>query len=89
MKKGLTLKELRERFSADTYSLKNGVFTVRRGFFYTGGFTAEAFAQKVREAFPDATIRESGEVWKDFRGGAPVAQQSHWFVRFTFGGEGL
>ena len=36
-----------------------------------------------KAAFPNAEILESGEVWKDFRGGASVAQQSHWFVKFT------
>lgn len=80
----MTLKQIREAFSADTYSLKNGVFTVRRGFFYPGGFSAEAYAAKVQAAFPTATIVDKGEVWKAFRGGASVAAQSHWFVKFSF-----
>jgi hypothetical protein len=78
----MTLKQLREKLSADTYSLKNGIFTVRRGFFYTGGRTSEDFAQAVSAALPSATIVEHGEVWKAFRGGASTAQQSHWFVKF-------
>jgi len=79
----MTLKQLRETFSADSYSVKNGVFTVRRGFFYSGGFTADMFVAKVKATFPKAVIVDSGEVWKSFRGSASVAQQSHWFVKFT------
>jgi hypothetical protein len=81
--KALTLADVKNKLSADTYSLKNGVFTLRRSFFYTGGFTADMFAGRVLDAFPGATIIDSGEVWKAFRGGAPVAQGSHWFVKFS------
>lgn len=83
MKNEMTLTQLREKFDADSYSVKNGVFTVRRGFFISGGFSADAYAAKVLNAFPTATIVDKGEVWKPFRGGASVAQQSHWFVKFT------
>lgn len=82
--KPMTLKQVREIFPADTHSVKNGVFTVRRGFFYSNGFSADAYAAKVLAAFPTATIVDCGEVWKAFRGGASVAQGSHWFVKFTF-----
>jgi len=79
-----TLKQVREKIiTADSHSVKAGVFTIRRGFFYTNGYTAEKFAQRVKEAFPTAVILESGEIWKPFRGGASVASQSHWFVKFS------
>lgn len=78
-----TLKQVKEQFNADTYSFKGGVFTVRRTFFYTHGFTSDMYAAKVLAAFPAATIVDQGEVWKAFRGGASVAQQSHWYVKFT------
>ncbi|MCR4301815.1 MAG: hypothetical protein NUV51_09410 [Sulfuricaulis sp.] len=81
-----TLKQVRNALSADTYSAKNGVFTVRRGFFYTHGRTAESFVEAVKRAFPAAVILDSGEVWKAFRGGATTANQSHWYVKFTFPG---
>jgi hypothetical protein len=77
-----TTKQVREVLLPDSISQKNGVFTVRRGFFYTGGFTAEGYAAKVKAAFPNATILGCGEVWKPFRGGAGVAAQSHWWVKF-------
>lgn len=75
--------DVRMAVSADTASVKNGVFTVRRSFFYTSGGSAEKFAERVLVAFPTAVILDKGEVWKAFRGGSTVAQGSHWFVKFT------
>lgn len=79
----LTLKEIRDRIHADTYSLKNGVVTLRWGFFYTHEMTTEKKVAKVKEVFPTAVIQDSGEIRKAFRGGASVANQSHWYVKFT------
>ncbi len=39
--------------------------------------------RQVRAAFPQAVVLDSGEVWKPFVGGAPLAKSSHWFVKFT------
>ena len=66
-------------------TLNKGV-PMRRGFFYTHGMTADTFVNKVKKTFPDAMILDSGEVWNSFNGAAPVARQSHWFVKFTLGG---
>lgn len=79
----MTLKQVRELVPADSHSVKNGVFTVRQGFYYSGGRTEADFVKDVKAAIPHATILESGNVWKDFRGNAPVSKQSHWFVKFT------
>lgn len=79
-----TLKQVREAvLAADSYSVKDGVFTIREGFFYRHGRTSENLVAAVLRAFPTAIIRDSGEVWKPFRGGAKIAQSSHWFVKFT------
>jgi len=32
-----------------------------------------------KKSLTNANVRE---VWKDFKGGAPIAKQSHWFVKF-------
>lgn len=69
--------------SFDTLSQKDGVFTLRRGFFYRHGNDANQIAAKLQEALPNATVVDKGEVWKPFRGGASVAQGSHWYVKFT------
>lgn len=70
----------------DTVSLRKGVFTARRGFFYTHGFTADAFARTIERHVPGATVLDSGMVWKAFRGGATVAEGSHFWAKFTVGG---
>ena len=79
----MTLQEIKEAVHCDTISRKNGVITIRRGFFYSHGGSADKIAARVLTAYPTATIVDSGEVWKPFRGGASVANQSHWYVKFT------
>ncbi len=86
--RAVTMAEVREKIFADSYSQKDGVFTVRKGFYYRFGKTAEDFKGHVLEAFPTAKIEDYGEVNKSFRGGASVANQSHWFVKFSVKPEG-
>jgi hypothetical protein len=83
----MTASKVREALATadchvDSISLKNDVYTIRRGYYLRNGFDAEMLADKVRRAFPSVIILETGEVWKAFLGGASVAQQSHWFVKF-------
>ena len=78
-----TAKEVKEKCQVDTCSKNKGVFTVRVGFFYRHGRTAEWLKEKVLNAYPQANIVEFGEVWKPFGGGASVANSSHWFIKFT------
>ena len=79
-----TTAKVREKLMGlvDTVSQKDGEFTVRRSFFYTHGKTSDSVAWAVKDAFPNAKIIDHGEVWKPFNGGAPVAKQSHWWVKF-------
>lgn len=78
-----TMKDVKEKLTADSYSFMDGVYTARWGFYFTHGVRALDKEAEVRNAFADATVIESGEVWKPFRGGASVANQSHWYVKFT------
>lgn len=78
----MKLQEIKDTLGADTISKKGTVITVRKSFFYTGGFTPQAYVTKVLAAFPGAKIIDSGEIWRPFRGGASVAQSSHWYVKF-------
>lgn len=82
----MTLGNIKDAIHASTLSVKNGVYTARWGFFYTHGCTATAKAMQVTMALPMALVIDSGEVWKSFNGGAPVAAQSHWWVKFTLDG---
>lgn len=87
--KKIPIKVVREKLAGivDTVSVKhelNGdVFTVRRGYFYRMGASAEKLANTVKRIFPTATILDSGDHWAAFRGGASVAQGSHFYVKFT------
>lgn len=86
-------KHLREGMGFDSVSISKGIVTVRRGFFYRHGGTAEGFTAKVleavREEFPrtEFEVVDSGEVWKPFKGGASTANQSHWFVKMKLAEE--
>lgn len=83
----MNTNQVRELIPGITVSKKDGVFTVRRGFFYSHGGSAEKFAERVKSAIPNATILDCGEVWKPFRGGASVANSSHWWVKFSLAPE--
>lgn len=61
---------------------KEGNYVARFPFFYTYGKKTDDSKKFLLEKFPNANIINAGEVWKPFRGGASVANQSHWFVEF-------
>jgi len=88
----MTNKEIKETINADTISCKNKIdvynesykeYTARWQFFYTMDRSAEKYAEKIKELFPTAKIIETTQHNKAFRGGASVANSSHFLVRFT------
>jgi len=85
MAKTSLIKELREHVHADSIGKRrDGNIVLRQGFFYSHGRTAEGFAAKVTKALEacslPGSVIDSGEVWKSFRGGASVANSSHFYV---------
>jgi hypothetical protein len=85
---GSTVQSVRQQLGhasvcPDTLSQRAGVFTVRKGFYYRHGRSADQLAADVLAAVRGARLVEVGEVDKPFRGGASVAQSSHFYVRFT------
>lgn len=74
---------IKEELSADEVSLSKGVYTARWGFYYTNGVTIERFLNRVKSAYPSAVIVDSDEIWKNFKGGAVLRHQSHWYVKFA------
>ena len=74
----------------DTMSVnKRGNLILRWSFFYTFGRTAQRYvtavtAELTKHGIPH-TIVAGGQVWKDFRGAASVAQQSHFYVEVKLG----
>lgn len=79
----MTFKQVKSTLRMDTLSVRAGVFTARREFYYQHGKTTEHLIKEIKAALPDVVIVDSGEVWKPFRGGATTANSSHWFVKFT------
>ena len=76
---------------ADTVGKKkNGNIIARREFFYRHGGTAESFAEKISSMLTEAGVNyiivDKGEHWTAFRGGASVANQSHWWVEIAIEG---
>jgi len=84
--KKITSNFLKEHMRVDSVSKRNGVFTVRKGFFYTHGGNAVKFKNRVVAELEKLNLNfevvDFGENWAPFRGGAPLPQSSHWFVKF-------
>ena len=79
----MTLKEIKEKINAGSISQKDGIITVRFGYFYRMERSAKKYAEKIKEIFPSATIIEKGDHSTSFRGGASLANSSHFYVKFT------
>ena len=78
----LKLENIKSQLGVDTISKKGDIITVRAGFFYRHGRSEQNIIDRIKNFFPNATIIDSGEHWTPFRGGASVAQSSHWYVKF-------
>jgi hypothetical protein len=83
----VTVKQVRAALQSNVDSVgknKVGGIVVRRGFFYRNGMSSEKFTDfidfKLREAGLSFKIVRDGEHYAPFRGGATVAQSSHWYV---------
>jgi len=79
------LKTLREELHPDGIGRsRNGLITLRNGFFYRHGKTAEMFADRVRACIAEkglpAEVVGCGEHWAVFKGGAALRNSSHWWV---------
>lgn len=82
--KTIPAKVIQEKLGVDQVTKSKGVYTLREGFrFYTHGRTPETYINKVLSSFPEAKILESRMIYKAFRGGASLANSSHFLVKFT------
>jgi len=81
----MTTKQIKEiiGYRFDTISKRNEVFTVRRGFFYTHGKTSEDMIVTLKSVLPSAKIIDFGENFVSFSGRKSLANQSHWWIKFT------
>lgn len=82
----IRIKELiKNALHPDTIGTKKGGnILCRWGYFYTSGVTSQDYVDKIMELLNkhhiNFNIVDSGDHWAAFRGGASVANQSHWFV---------
>ena len=79
----MKLKDLKDKVSCDMISKKrNGNILFRQGFFYTGGVTAGQFKVRISDRLDALGVTyevvEAYQTWKPFKGGASIANQSHW-----------
>ena len=78
-----TQKEIKSKIrGADTLSKKNGIYTIRQGFYYKMERSEEKLKKNILEVYPNAEIIDSGEHWAAFRGGQTIASGSHFWVKF-------
>ena len=68
----------------DTVSIRKGVFTARKEFFYSHGNSGQAMAQSIKNSGAAAWFKviDAGTEHKPFRGGKGVADNSHFWVKF-------
>ena len=79
------IRKALENIVADSVSKrKDGTIVIRRGFFYRHGKDAEDFFLTVCKHLNKTDIKYSvkdwGEHWAAFKGGASISKQSHWYV---------
>lgn len=81
----VTIKEIRELGLGDSVGKnKAGNIVVRRGYFYRHGMDSAKYAERVLAALGDrAVLVDHGDVWRAFRGGASVANSSHFWVEIA------
>lgn len=70
-----------------------GNLVFRKGFYYTNGNSADTFADRISNKLNELniphTIIDRGQVWKPFKGGATIKNQSHWWVKVKVGEQGV
>lgn len=80
----ITAQEVREKLQAEHVTKFRGVFTYRRGFYYRLGLSAARCRDALVRKLPGAIILDYGEHYAPFRGGAGVAENSHFYVKFVW-----
>jgi len=82
----ITTNFLRENIACSEIVKYKGNFIARQGFYYTHGKTADDFLDDIIMQLKHLDISfhiiDHGEIWKPFKGGASLKNQSHWFVKF-------
>ncbi len=77
------LKEMRKKIETEFehVSLRNGVFTVKKYFFYTLGYSSDKMWEKVKTLFPEAVLIDHRDDWNNW------PKPSYFVVKFKFNQE--
>lgn len=59
-------------------------YVIRQAYYYRNGRSQHIMVEKLKEKFPDVNIVDTWDKFVAFRGGASVANQSHFGVEFNF-----
>ena len=83
MKTAQVREMLNEKF--DTLSQRNGIFTVKKSYFWGISKNGEEQAETVKSLIPQAMIIDYGNHFHGFVGGAPAGSpnSSYYYVKFT------
>jgi len=79
------LKEMNDYIGSDELVKKGKTYIAREGFYYKFGKDERNLINKIKRAYPNAVILNSGEKNAIFKGGARLSTQSHWYVEFKLG----
>lgn len=87
----MTVKQIREILPVDVVSQKNGIFTVKKSYFYGFSSSGETLASKIKELIPSAKIIDFGNHFHAFIGGAKTgsSQDSYFWCKFTVDSNGV
>ena len=83
----MKLKDIKSKIRVDSLSIRKGIYTARKTFYYTHGKNSSDLADRIINELNNVTIIDHGQQWTPFRGGSSVAKSSHWWVKFTLSGE--
>lgn len=63
---------------------KKGNYIIRQAFYYSNGRSEHIIEAALLNKYPTANVVGKGKKLTPFRGGATVANQSHYWVEFNF-----
>lgn len=70
-------KSIRERLGTRQFSIgRDGVVTVKHGYYYRHGMTSQLFAESIKKVIPEAVVLDQGDHW------AAWPKDSYFWVKF-------
>ena len=75
---------------SDKISVRNGVYTIKKSYFYGFGKDGSELAKKVESKLDSAVVIDYGNHWHPFVGGAKPgsSKDSYYFCKFYIKAEG-